>query len=172
MKLYYNALHLLAGLLSLASVAGLRASSDDDPLEVFRKLISSSNFDSAAFKESLGSLNSKLIQTHFEKQQGGRDLVTGRECGEVVASVTLAEVNMFLGVYVNALFPDPADTATRQIAASTLLANVKYGFEAVKVCMTCAEAMEVLSDEQLASSAIHSYSSYCSEEKYGYGAVS
>jgi hypothetical protein len=174
MKLYQNALRLLAGAFSLASVAGLRASSsNEDPLEVSRKLISSSNFDSAALKESLGSLNSKLVQKQFEKQHG-RHLETGRQCGEVFASVTLAEVKEFLGIYVSFLLPanDPVLGPLTGNVEQALFASVQYGFKAVKVCMSCEEAIDVLSNEQLASSDPYSYSSYCSEEQYGYGAVS
>ena len=171
MKLYLDAMRLLAGALSLASVAGLRASSNNDPLEVLRKLISSSNFDSAALKQSLGSLNSKLTQKHFEKQHG-RHLETDRDCGEVIASVTLAEVQALLEVSVSFLLQDPSLASFRVIARQLLFSDVKYGFKAVKVCMSCEEALDVLSEEQLANSDPFSYSSYCSEEKYGYGAVS
>jgi hypothetical protein len=171
MKLHHNALRLLAGALSLASVAGLRASSNNDHLEVFRKLISSTNFDSAALKESLGSLNSKLVQKQFEKRHG-RHLETGRECGKVFASVTLAEVRAFLDIFVTVVLADPAVAEFKVLAERVLFMNVQYGFKAVKVCMSCEEAMEVLSDEQLASSDPYSFSSYCSEDNYGYGAVS
>jgi hypothetical protein len=177
MKLYHNALRLIAGALFLASVAGLRAASgnNDDPLEVLRKLISSSNVDySAAVKESMGSLNSKLVQKKFEEQHT-RHLQTGRQCGEVFGSVTLAEAQALISVFVPILFPpsDPGSPDYPDIAKQILFSTVKYGFKAVKVCMSCEEAMELLSDEQLANTDPYSYSSYCSEESsYGYGAVS
>jgi hypothetical protein len=173
MKLYHS-IRLLTGALFLASVAGLRSSSSNDPLEVLRKLISSSNVDvSAAMKESLGSLNSKLVPEQFE-QQHDRHLQTGRQCGEVVASVTFPEVQALLAVYISYLFPADGELAQfAETAEQILFANVKYGFEAVKLCMSCEEAMDmdVLTNEQLTSTEPYSYSSYCSADKYGYGAV-
>ena len=92
MELCQDETRLLAGAsLSLACVAGLRASSNNDPLKVdVRKLISSTNFDFAALEQSLENLE------------------TGRHCGEVLASATLAEVQELAGVFIAVLFQDPA----------------------------------------------------------------
>lgn len=96
-----------------------------------------------------------------------------RSCGEVIATATVEEISAMVEGYVQVLFPNPEEAALASVARTTLFANLKYNIQAVKVCMSCAEAKAsgFLTDDQISSEDRFGFGKYCAETAYGYEAV-
>lgn len=135
--------------------------------------IESGNEAEAAFRISLDSLTAAF---HSRLSRTLQDLpppfVPTRACNEIFTTTTAEEVRQLADLFLLALFPPgSANEGLLDVARSVLVSQVKYDVKVAKVCMSCAEARDVISLEQANNTEAYGFGSYCSDEAYGSDAV-
>ena len=127
------------------------------------------------FKNALKGVSAK-IEEHLRRklQEFPPTFAPTRACGESFTVTTAGEITAVIDTFLSVLFPpDSPQAGLADIAQGVLFATISYDVMAAKVCMSCAEA-EALLSEDILGNMDHPYGflHYCASGIRGANAVS
>lgn len=165
------------GLVSAMTAGGSEAVSrsvDHDSLQASIRVLQDA-FDHSNNAASIDA----AAQSHHDHHNDYRQLqdfgdlpppfVPTRECNAVFGTLTVDEVAALADVYLLALFPPGSpNESLLGLAQQVLLSQVQYNVTLAKVCMSCAEARNLLTLDQANNEEDkYGFANYCSEGMFG-----
>lgn len=144
---------------------------DDDHYHQLRRLLTPEG--KAAFQDSLKSLND-AIHSHLVRnlQELPPPFEPARACNEFFTTVTAEEVAQIVELYFLALFPPGSENESLvDVARSVLLSQAKYDMKVAKVCMSCADARNVIASDLANNVENYGFGTYCADGAFGSDAV-
>lgn len=95
-----------------------------------------------------------------------------RQCGEIIATLTLSDLETVAKGFVEALLPLSTTLAAfSPVALQFLSGALKYGIQVQKICTSCQQISELYAGEAFVTdtSSDYSFGTFCGSAKYGYG---